>query len=122
MVFTAFLTALFAAFAFELFRKGPTGLVPTLRARLSSAFGGQYWTLTQGFSVTGALATTFTHSLGIAPANLYARVFVHQAGLTNTGWANIVTIGTNVVTVAIPVAQTATLLDIEVGQQHSMVS
>jgi len=99
-----------------------TGFRPPLLSMLSSAFGGAFWTLTQGFSVTGALATTFTHSLGIVPANLFARVVVHQAGLTNTGWPNVVTIGTNVITVAIPVAQTATLLDIEVGQQHSLIS
>ncbi len=99
-----------------------TGFHPPLLSMLSSAFGGAFWTLTQGFSVVGAALTTFTHSLGIAPANLFARVFLHQTALTATGWPQIGILGTNIISVAIPVAQTATLLDIEVGQQHSLIS
>jgi hypothetical protein len=99
-----------------------TGLRPSLSARLSSAFGGQYYTFTQGISVLGLAFGTFTHSLSITPALLFARVFVHQAGATNTGWPTVTTIGTNVVSFSIPVAQTATLLDVEVHQMPSLAS
>ena len=79
-----------------------------------------FYTMLAGVGVTN-LVTTFTHSLGIAPALLKARIGMHQVVLTATAPLQIVTIGTNIITVALGVG-TLTTCDIEVFQNHSIIS
>lgn len=79
-----------------------------------------YYTILTGIGLTN-LATTVTHSLGIAPANLVVRPIIHQAVVTNTAPVMVETIGTNVVTVASGVGTLVTC-DIEVQQIHSIIS
>lgn len=81
---------------------------------------GAYYTMLAAVGITN-LVTTFTHSLSIAPANLKARINLHQVVLTATAPAQIVTIGTNIITVALGVG-TLTTVDIEVFQQHSLIA
>lgn len=79
-----------------------------------------YYTLLSGLGVTN-LMTTFTHSLGLAPANLVARPIIHQVAVTVTAPLVVGTIGTNIITVAAGVA-TLTTFDLEVQQVHSLIS
>jgi len=81
---------------------------------------GAYYTLLSGVGVTN-LGTTFTHSLSITPANLVARVILHQAAVTGTAPVQVCTIGTNIITVASGVGTLATV-DIEVQQIHTLIS
>lgn len=77
-----------------------------------------YYTLMAGLGVTN-LATTFTHSLSITPANLVARPIIHQAVVTGTAPLQVCTIGTNIITVASGVGTLVTF-DLEVQQIHSI--
>lgn len=79
-----------------------------------------YYTLLSGLGVTN-LMTTFTHSLGLAPAGLVARPIIHQVAATCTAPLIVGTIGTNIITVAAGVA-TLTTFDLEVQQVHSLIS
>lgn len=80
---------------------------------------GAYYTILAGLGVTN-LATTFTHGLSIAPANLVARPILHQAAITATAPLQVVTIGTNVITVAAGPGTLQTF-DLEVQQIHSLI-
>lgn len=77
-----------------------------------------YYTLMAGLGVTN-LATTFTHSLSITPANLVARPIIHQVVVTGTAPLQVCTIGTNIITVASGVGSLVTF-DLEVQQIHSI--
>lgn len=79
-----------------------------------------YYTLMSALGVTN-LMTTFTHNLGIAPANLVARPILHQLAVTATAPLIVGTIGTNIITVAAGVATLQTF-DLEVQQIHSIIS
>jgi hypothetical protein len=80
---------------------------------------GAYYTLMAGLGITN-LVTTFTHALSITPANLVARPIMRQVVLTATAPLQVVTIGTNIITVALGVG-TLTTFDLEVQQVHSIV-
>ena len=78
-----------------------------------------YYTLLSGIGVTN-LATTFTHSLSITPANLVARPIIRQAVVTCTAPVQICTIGTNIITIAAGVGTLVTC-DLEVQEVHSLI-
>lgn len=80
---------------------------------------GVYYTILTGLGVTN-LATTFTHSLGIAGGNLVARPIIHQVAVTNTAPLIVNTIGTNIITVASGVGTLVTF-DLEVQQVSSII-
>ncbi len=79
-----------------------------------------YYTLMQGLGATN-LATTFTHGLSITPALLVARPTIRQTAVTVTAPMLVVSLGTNLITVAAGVA-TLTTFDLEVQQIHSLIS
>jgi hypothetical protein len=81
---------------------------------------GAYYTILAGIGVTN-LATTFTHSLGITAASLVARPIIHQAVVTCTAPVLVVSIGTNLLTVASGVGTLVTC-DVEVQLIHSLIS
>lgn len=81
---------------------------------------GAFYTCLVGIGVTN-LATTFTHSLGITAASLVARPIIHQAVVTNTAPILVVSIGTNLITIASGVGTLVTC-DLEVQQIHSIIS
>jgi hypothetical protein len=81
---------------------------------------GVYYTILTGIGVTN-LGTTFTHSLGITPANLVARPIIHQAVVTGTAPVQVCTIGTNIITIASGVGTLVTC-DLEVQQVSSIIS
>lgn len=80
---------------------------------------GAFYTNMVGIGVTN-LATTFTHSLGITAASLVARVLIHQAVVTNTAPVLVVSIGTNLITIASGVGTLVTC-DCEVQLIHSLI-
>lgn len=122
MLFSFLLICLIAsAFLYEYMQKTDFSPRKSLRRGLRKmTFGGQYWTLMTGLGVTN-LGTTFTHSLGITPSLLFARVVPHQAVVTNTAPVLVCTIGTNIITFASGVGTLVTC-DLEVGMQHSLIS
>lgn len=79
-----------------------------------------YYTILTGVGVTN-LATTFTHSLGITAGSLVCRPIIHQAVVTNTAPVLVVSLGTNLVTIASGVGTLVTL-DVEVQLIHSLIS
>lgn len=81
---------------------------------------GVFYTMLLGLGVTNLL-TTFTHSLGIAPALLVARPIIHQVVVTVTAPMVVGTIGTNIITVGAGVGTLVTF-DLEVQQIHSLIS
>lgn len=81
---------------------------------------GVLYTILLGLGATN-LATTFTHSLSITAALLVARPLIHQAAVTVTAPMIVVSIGTNLITVAAGVA-TLTTFDLEVQQIHSLIA
>lgn len=85
---------------------------------------GSFYTILTGIGVTN-LATTFTHSLGtvnpaITAASLVARPIIHQAVVTNTAPVLVVSIGTNLITIACGVGTLVTC-DLEVQLIHSLI-
>jgi hypothetical protein len=80
---------------------------------------GAYYTCLTQVGVT-ALATTFTHNLGITPSYLVVRPILHQAAITATAPLIVCTVGTNIVTVASGPG-TLTTFDLEVQQIHSII-
>jgi len=72
-----------------------------------------------GLGVTN-LMTTFTHGLGIPPANLVARPIIHQAAVTCTAPLIVGTIGTNIITVA-GGGGTLTTFDLEIMQIYDVI-
>lgn len=81
---------------------------------------GAYYTVLTNVGLTN-LATTVTHNLGITPANLIARVHIHQVLVTNTAPVGVNTVGTNIATVFSGVGTLVTC-DVEVQQIHSLIS
>jgi len=83
---------------------------------------GFFYTQLAQVGVTN-LATTFTHGLSIAPANLKARISLHQAAITAgaTAVLAICTIGTNIVTACVGTGAILTTCDIEVFQVTAIV-
>lgn len=77
------------------------------------------YTCITGIGVTN-LATTFTHSMGVTPSLLVARMIIRQAVVTNTAPVMVVTIGTNIITVASGVGTLVTC-DLEVQQVASII-
>lgn len=80
---------------------------------------GAYYTILVGVGLTN-LATTITHNLSITPASLVVRPIIHQAAVTNTAPVLVVSIGTNLATVASGVGGAVTC-DIEVQFIHSLI-
>lgn len=80
---------------------------------------GAYYTLLTGLGFTN-LATTITHSLGWNAASLVVRPIIHQAVVTNTAPMLVVSIGTNLATVASGVGTLVTC-DIEVQLIQSII-
>lgn len=81
---------------------------------------GAFYTLIQGLGVTN-LATTFTHGLSITPSLLVARPTIRQAAITCTAPLQVVSLGTNLVTIAAGVG-TLTTFDLEVQRIHSLIA
>jgi hypothetical protein len=79
-----------------------------------------FYTCLTGIGITNLL-TTFTHSLGITPALLVARVIIRQAVVTNTAPVLVGSIGTNLITIASGVGSLVTC-DLEVQQIHSLIA
>ena len=79
-----------------------------------------FYTILTGVGLTN-LATTATHSLGITPSLLVARVIIRQAVVTNTAPVLVNTIGTNIITIASGVGTLVTC-DVEVQQVHSLIA
>jgi hypothetical protein len=82
--------------------------------------GPTYYTALTGLGITN-LMQTVTHSLGITPANLIARIIIHQASNTCTAPPGIGTIGTNIITISSGVGTLQTC-DLEVQQVSSIIS
>lgn len=79
---------------------------------------GAYYTILLGLGFTN-LATTITHSLGITAGSLVVRPIIHQAVVTNTAPMLVISIGTNLATVASGVGTLVTC-DVEVQMIHSI--
>jgi hypothetical protein len=79
-----------------------------------------YYTNLSGLTLATGALSTFTHGLGIAPANLVARPHLRNAGATVTAIINVADIGTNTVSF-INGACGLTTFDCEVQQVHSIL-
>ena len=81
---------------------------------------GSYPITGQFTSAAGYRLQFVPGTLGITPANLVARVIIHQAAVTNTAPVGVNTIGTNIATVFSGVGTLVTC-DVEVQQIHSVI-
>lgn len=81
---------------------------------------GAYYTLLSSKPVDNT-AVTYTHGLSITPSLLVARAILHQATNTATVPIAILTVGTNILTVAAGVSTTMTC-DLEITQIHSIIA